>query len=404
MSFKEKILNYFQLTPSEYDRLVKLEAVENFFDLNLFPVIPEIVAAIQRGIANQETFIVYGDYDADGMLATAIMVRTLKRLGANVSSYLPSRYMDGYGIQVDKIDRMAQKKFQWLITVDNGINANAAIEKAISYGMKVVVTDHHQLVDPLPNTPWILHPHHLTTNTLPMCGSLMALYLSAGLLGGIDPFLSVLAGIATLADYMPLIGINRLMVKHAIQIMNTQSLPIITRLIGNDPVDEFALNMKWIPMLNSIGRLVENQNINRITVFLTTEDEEERFLLSDWIKVIYQERKDISKKAIEQLQFDNEQPAIVIKVSEKEGIVGLLATRLGQQTQKPVFIVSDSNAQSEGYVGSSRAQESQSVLLALQTAESFLIRFGGHHGAAGFEVKKDHFEEFKQHIYNYYRD
>jgi single-stranded-DNA-specific exonuclease len=84
--------------------------------------------------------------------------------------------MDGYGIQADKIDRMAQKKFQWLITVDNGINANAAIDKAIAYGMKVVITDHHQLVDPLPKTPFILHPHHVSTNTLPMCGSLMALY------------------------------------------------------------------------------------------------------------------------------------------------------------------------------------------------------------------------------------
>jgi single-stranded-DNA-specific exonuclease len=403
MSFKDKILNYFQLKPTDYDEIIKPKSIENFLDLSLFPNIPSIVNAIQHGIANHETFLVYGDYDADGMLATAIMVRTLKRLGANVSSYLPSRYMDGYGIQADKIDRMAQKKFQWLITVDNGINANAAIDKAIAYGMKVVITDHHQLVDPLPKTPFILHPHHVSTNTLPMCGSLMALYLSAGLLGTIDPFLSALAGIATLADYMPLIGINRLMVKHALQIINSQSLPIITRLIGNDPVDEVTLNMKWIPMLNSIGRLVENQNINRVTVFLTTDDEEERFLLSDWIKVIYQQRKDLSKKAIEQLQYDQEQPAIVIKVSEKEGMIGLLATRLGQQTQKPVFIVSDSNPLTEGFVGSSRAQESQSVLLALQTAESFLIRFGGHHGAAGFEVKKNQFEEFKEHIYNYYR-
>lgn len=403
MSFKQKILNHFQINQADYHRLVQKEDIKDFFDLSLFPVLSTIADSIHQGIANQETFLVYGDYDADGMLATAIMVRTLRQLGAKVSSYVPSRYLDGYGIQADKIDRIAQKKFQWLITVDNGIQALEATKLAVSYGMKVVITDHHQLGDTLPNTPWILHPQYQTNNTLPMCGSMMAFYLSTALLGKIDSTCSVLAGIATLADYMPLTGINRLMVKHAINEMNREPLPIITRLIGQDPVDEMALNMKWIPMLNSIGRIVENQNINRVTVFLTTEDEEERFLLSDWIKVIYEQRKEISKRAIENLQYDDQQPAIVLKVSEKEGIIGLLATRLGQQTQKPVFIVSDANPHSEGLVGSSRSLESQSVLLALQASESTLIRFGGHHGAAGFEVKKDQFELFKQIILNYYR-
>lgn len=402
MSFQTKILNHFHLTLADYEQLVGIEKIESFIDTKLFPSITAIVSAIKMGIAKQETFLVYGDYDADGMLATAIMVRTLKQLGASVSSYLPSRYMDGYGIQEDKIERLIQKKFNWLITVDNGINALIPVQKAIQSGLNVVVTDHHQIGPVLPNTPWILHPHHQTNNTLPMCGSMMAFYLSVGLLGQIDPFNAALAGIATLADYMPLMGLNRSIVKHAIRLLNSQPLPIITRLVGNNPIDETTLNMQWIPMVNSIGRVVENQNINRITQFLITEDEEERFMLADWIKVMYQQRKDLSKKAIENLRYDENQSAIIIKTSEKEGIIGLLATRLGQETKKPVFILSDANRHTEGYVGSSRSLESQSVLLALQAAESTLIRFGGHHGAAGFEVKKDQFESFQQKILHYY--
>lgn len=402
-SFERKILSYFGIqTEEQLQALLDGPSFENIFQIGDFKRLPSIVSALEHAIAAKEEILVYGDYDADGVLATSIIHKTFQLLGYPISYYVPSRYLDGYGITVDKVERLAKKGFKWLITVDNGIHAHEAVHRAHELGIKTIITDHHALPSTMIETPWVLHPQVDSADPTPYCGAGIALILSYALLKRWDPYLVALAGIATVADLMPLTGLNRTLVKSAIASMNGNEFNAIRLLIGRDPIDETTLSMKLAPMINSVGRVIENQNINRLPMYFTTADQTQLFQLADWIKVVHQKRKELSAAALAQLTYDAREPVIVIKTNEKEGIIGLIASKISQELSKPVVVLTKDDPQADGYVGSARAPENQSILLALQSLSTQLTRYGGHHSAAGLEVSDDQLLAFEQGIRAYY--
>ncbi|MDY5852692.1 MAG: DHH family phosphoesterase, partial [Bacilli bacterium] len=158
MEFLDKLLNHFNLTYEEYLELSKdineddLPKVSNFKNVDI------IIKRIFKAIENKEKIIVYGDYDCDGIMATTILVKALQKLNAEVRYYIPSRYQDGYGLNEKNVQSIKEKGYSLIITVDNGISALEAILKAKELGIDVIVTDHHEQIRELPDTPYIMHP------------------------------------------------------------------------------------------------------------------------------------------------------------------------------------------------------------------------------------------------------
>lgn len=181
--FESQILRYFRLdTDAQLSAILDAPSFEQSFTVDAFKRLPSIVKALEQAIAAKEEILVYGDYDADGVLATSIVHKAFQMLGYPISYYVPNRYLDGYGITVDKVDRIAKRGFKWLITVDNGIHAHDAVLHANRLGIHTIITDHHALPPTMVDTPWLLHPLVDTADSTPYCGAAMALILSFGLL------------------------------------------------------------------------------------------------------------------------------------------------------------------------------------------------------------------------------
>ena len=204
MDFREKILNYYNLSEEDYKELTRPVNELDLPDFNAPPDMKKIKERIFKAIENKEKIIIYGDYDCDGICSTAIMMKTFEKLGYNVDFYIPTRYHDGYGLSVDNVLKIKKANFNLIITVDNGVCQNEAIDKANELGMDVIVIDHHEPGEKMINALGIIHPIISHISDVSGCGGFMSLITSASLLGSYDPYLVTLAGLSTISDMMDL--------------------------------------------------------------------------------------------------------------------------------------------------------------------------------------------------------
>ena len=245
MDFRQKIIEYYGLSEEQYKELTKPVEELELPDFNALPDMAKIKERIFRAIKNQEKIIIYGDYDCDGFCSTAIMVKTFEKLGYKVSFYIPTRYVDGYAINVDNVIKMKNAGYSLIITVDNGISANEAIDKANELGIDVIVTDHHELGEKMVNAYGIIHH---TVSAIPGakgCGAFMALLVSAALLGSYDPYLVTLAGIATVGDLMELRDYNRNVVRISLDNLNKNKYKQIMALTNAKTINEKTYGFGW---------------------------------------------------------------------------------------------------------------------------------------------------------------
>lgn len=397
MEFLDKLLNHFNLTYEEYLELSKdineddLPKVSNFKNVDI------IIKRIFKAIENKEKIIVYGDYDCDGIMATTILVKALQKLNAEVRYYIPSRYQDGYGLNEKNVQSIKEKGYSLIITVDNGISALEAILKAKELGIDVIVTDHHEQIRELPDTPYIMHPIISEYGDIYCCGAYVSFMLTTGLLGYYDSYLLSLASIATISDMMPLVKYNRNIVRLGLKYINENKYLNIIKLLNNQEnnVDENTIGLEIAPKINAIGRMKEDVfSMQRIVRYFLTTNEKDMNELLEWINSVNNERKELIKSVSESIIYDNNSPSIIVVTEEKEGLIGLLANKIMNDNNKPTIVFTKSTEDPHILKGSARSKEGFSIANAFDMCKDLLEVYGGHAQAGGLSINIDKLNEF----------
>ena len=369
--------------------------------------VKRILAAIELG----QTILIYGDYDADGMTATSLLKSALDELGAEVITYLPNRFTDGYGPNVDVYDYyIEQEGVDLIITVDNGVAGHEAIKLARDKEVDVIVTDHHSMPKDLPDAYAIIHPKH-PDSIYPfsdLAGVGVAFKLACALLEYIPTELLDLVAIGTIADMVSLTDENRIMVKYGLSILaNTERVGLgqLMTLSGLDISDSGALTEEAIgfqiaPRLNALGRL---DDPNPAIELLTSWDEEETQTIAELIDQKNTERKKISESILnEALAMVNEDPVqILYKKDWHPGVLGIVAGRLVEKLKKPVILLSETDGILKG---SARSVSNYNIFEALDNHRDLFINFGGHAQAAGMTFELDQLEAIRKVLIDYVSD
>lgn len=408
-----------------------IEDIEKFLnpsikDLELPSSLPGVDKAAEEifpFIFNFSKIVVFGDYDCDGICATAVMVRVLRKLGANCDAFLPERMCEGYGMTNASLDRMLREHpdVALVVTVDNGINSVNEVERLKKMGISVVVTDHHLPGERLPDctivNPSVDAPESLNT----ICGAAVSFMLAnrivdiskingkynGGKLGGEA---LILAGLATVTDVMPLKGYNRILVYEALRRFNQLAPEGLRKLVElarsdfnatgknerNLSVRDFGFLIG--PRINAPGRMA-------------TGDIALKLVLCDNVELAGKVAREVDRHNSERKKFEQEMmneamksivpdaPAQVINLPNgKPGVAGIVASRvlesLGGKT--PVCVIADSH-------GSARSPDGFNIRDAFEACSQHLERFGGHAAAAGFSVKEGQIDAFRQALCEYTR-
>ncbi|MBD2181396.1 DHH family phosphoesterase [Planktothrix sp. FACHB-1355] len=395
-----------------------------------FPDLAMSLELLQKAIKNQEKIAICGDYDADGMTSTALLLRSLRWLGALVDYAIPSRMSEGYGINKRIVEEFYTEDVKLILTVDNGISAYDPIDRARQLGIKVIVTDHHDIPPQLPPADAILNPKLIPESSpyRSLAGVGVAYILAVSLAqqlgkakGLVKPMLELFT-LGTIADLAPLTGVNRRWVKRGLQMLPESQLAGVQALIQMSGVQESGVNgenstsaisnyqslnpkskiqnqkslkpedigFRLGPRINAVGRIADPQIVIEL---LTTDDMGvalERAMQCEQINKHRQELcEQIEQEAIawcEQSQIDLQQERVLVVVQPNwhHGVIGIVASRLVERYGVPVFI--GTYEEDEHIRGSARGIPEFHVFEALLFCEDLLGKFGGHKAAGGFSL------------------
>lgn len=362
---------------------------------------------ISAAIADKMPVSIMGDYDADGITSSSILYHMLQAMGITPHVRLPHRFSEGYGLSVNAVTEFEPGL---LITVDNGIAAVEAIRAAKDKGMRVVILDHHLPGDALPDADVIVDPHiHPEENGfVDYCGAGLAYKLAQHMMPGKTAFLAqmvALAAIGTVADSMPLCGDNRIIVKKGLEQMSdinrnslTPGLRALLKAAEVYSIDEQDIGFKVGPMLNAAGRLLDD-GAHIAFQTLTAFDDKEGNSFAEQLIELNTKRKTLTAEAeilVENIIRDDcmyyDSPLCVYAENIPEGIVGIITGRLAEKYKTPAFLFT--NSETEGVLkGSGRSYKDINLMDIVKAAEPYLLRFGGHAGAAGLSVNEELFTD-----------
>lgn len=369
------------------------------------------VDRIRLAIENGEKIVVYGDYDVDGVCATAILFTCLENLGANVFYKLPNREKDGYGLNSDILRSLKNKGVDLVVTVDNGIAAINEIEVANEIGLDVVVTDHHLPKGEIPNALAVVDPLRKddTSPCKTLCGAGVAFKLACALeeadCGEMLDFYGDLAAVGTVADLMLLEGENRTIVKGGIRLLNDgfrQGFNALIKVCGLEGKEITSENIAFAiaPRINAAGRMSDPTIALEL---LLCEDEQECINLAQMLENENQHRQDVQNKMAEDIAKDisnapemiKDRVIVVWSDNFHPGVVGIVASKLVERYAKPAIVLTKDT---DGYKGSGRSVPCFNLHYALEQTKEFLTRFGGHQLAAGLSLDQENLENFKRAI------
>ena len=357
------------------------------------------VAKIRSAVEAGWPICVYGDYDVDGVCASAILSDWLKRAGAKVQVYLPSRHTEGYGLNAEAIREIAGWA-RLLVTVDCGVTSVELVSLACSLGMDVVVTDHHRPGEALPGCP-VVNP---LLNGYPfpaLCGAGVAWKLVSALSGGTAMEYVDVAALATVADVVSLTGENRAIVRMGLDSINARPRLGIAALIevsglANRRITSTALAFQLAPRLNAGGRI---GSAMRSYQLITAASPEQARTLADELEQENVERRRIEAQILEEAEaqladFDFPAHRILILAGKdwNAGVIGLAASRLVEKYHYPVVMLAD---QRDHMTGSCRSIEGVDIHAALSACAQTMVRFGGHRQAAGLTLLPEKLDEFR---------
>lgn len=395
MNFLDKLLNHFNLTYEEYLSLSKNVDEISLINPNSIKGMDKVKERIFKAIENKEKILVYGDYDCDGICATTIMVRTFQKLGYNVDYYIPSRYSDGYGLNVEQVNIACLRDTNLIITVDNGISAHEAIDVAVNNGVDVIVIDHHELPPEPVKAVGIIHPTYSDISDIIGSGGYMALFVSSALLGHYDDYLVTLAGLSTISDLMELKGYNRDVVRLALDNLKKHRYPTLCFLMDSNVITEKTFSLEIAPKINAVGRVYLSSSKVAVNFLLSTTNDD-IFRFGQKILDYNEERKQLTKEAFETVKVNEEEAAICLLTDMKEGLIGLLANRLMNEYNRPCIIFTPEQFNDSILKGSIRSKEGFNVTKAFETLNKYLLTGGGHALAGGLSIKREDFEDFKR--------
>ncbi|MEG0977712.1 MAG: DHHA1 domain-containing protein [Bacilli bacterium] len=408
VKFLYKMLEYYGLTSEDYDRLAEPPTLGLIPITKHFRNVEFAVVCLEEHIKRKDKIVVYGDYDCDGILATSIIIKALDYLHyENKGFYIPSRYTDGYGLTLEKAKQFQEKGYKLVICVDNGVSQNEAVNYCIDNGIDVIICDHHTLPAELPHTKHIIHPEFSKIKPEICSGGFCAYIFATAFLRKHDDYLLALAGISTISDLMQLTKTNREIVRYSLKLIDNNSFePIL--LLNNYSIftDESTIGGLIAPKINSVGRLQEGTGANKVVTFFTTDDEEERLRILKFIEANNNERKEITKNySSDNDTFKIDKPCIFNVTSEKEGIIGLIASKLCNDFNKLAIVLTNGKNEKEHiYKSSIRSKPGINVSEMLENSKDLLLGYGGHEGAGGCSIDEANLKEFEERCYDFCKD
>ncbi len=391
-------------------------------DPGLLPGVDAAAERILRAIRDGEPITVYGDYDADGMTATAILMSCLEMLGGQVNYYVPNRLEDSYGLSAEALQRLAKLGRKLIVSVDCGAAACAEALLCRELGLDLIITDHHQCSQPLPDALAIVHPS-LPDSTYPfpgLCGAGVAFKLAwrlCQLTSGAkrvndthrEYLLSAmgLAALGTVADVVPLIDENRILVRTALNLipkhasLGLKALMKQTKLEGKATLTAEDIAFTLAPRLNAAGRLGQAQLGVEL---LTTRDPQRAQALAEYIDRLNIDRESLersislaaTKQAREQFDLESE-PALVLHAPGWHlGVLGIVASRIADKFNRPTVIISSDPTGQKHATGSGRSGGVVDLHRAFHACREFLVSCGGHAAAAGLRIEERRIAEFRE--------
>ena len=395
--FFKALLDYYHVSEEQYQDLIADYDLSNFSNGHSYKDISKAKEIALNAIKNKKRVIVYGDYDADGIMGTSILVKMFQMLNYEVSYYIPSRYIDGYGLNEENAKKCIGK-FDLVICVDNGIVANEPIQILKDNDIEVIVIDHHTVQLPLPNADAFVHPVVSEYGEVATSGAYCAFMFSKEMLGYYDKYLATMAAISLISDMMPLRSYNRNLLKAVFKDYIDNEFLQVSLLAEHKPLDEKIIGALVAPKINAVGRMKEDKSINLIVKYFVTSDKEFILTYFDFITNINNERKELGKNTINTLLENLSDDAIVSKVDIKEGLIGLVANGIMNKLHKPAIVFTkdkDGNLK-----GSARSVEGFNIVEAFQKLEHYMIAYGGHALAGGCSIKDSDFDAFKKDFIN----
>jgi single-stranded-DNA-specific exonuclease len=375
--------------------------------LDAFGGLREGAARILQHISRRSRITVHGDYDVDGICSSAVLIRALRTLGADVDWYLPSRIDDGYGLAAATVDKLAARGTDLLVTVDCAITAVDEVSRAVAAGMDVVVTDHHapRADGRLPDAP-VVHPRIGGYPCPDLCAAAVAHKLAQALLEGAgeDPRMADedldLVALATVADVVPLQGENRRLVRQGLRALASTRKPGLRALMDVarvDPstVDASAIGFRLGPRLNAAGRL---HRADAGLELILTDDGERARAVAQELDAVNAERRDVETRirfaAEAQVAEHGPQAAYVLAAEDwHPGVIGIVAARIAERHHRPAVLIA---LDGEEGTGSGRSIPAFDLLGGLEAASRYLLRHGGHRAAAGLTIQRADIEAFRE--------
>lgn len=371
----------------------------------------EAVEVLHAAVENGSKIAVYGDYDADGVTSSAILYEFLTQLGISARVYIPNRFDEGYGLNLEAIEQLASEGIQLIITVDCGIGSVAEIARANELGMRVIVTDHHQVPEVLPDAAAIINPHrpgdpypYKELAGVGIAWKLLVAYLQRYPNPDIDPdqWLDLVA-IGTVVDVAELTGENRSLVKRGMALMRMhprQGLFSLSQVAGIklDQLNAGHLGFGIGPRLNAAGRM---DSATTAFELLVTQELFEAARLAQDLDNKNQERKnllnEIEEIAVQEALSSDEDLKVIFVASEdfNQGLVGLAAGRIVEALYKPAIV---GHIEGDKIIASARSIEELNIHEALKECEDLLERHGGHAMAAGLTLKLENVDAFVERI------
>lgn len=396
-------------------------SIEHLHDPLLLTGMRTAVERLRAAIAAKEKILIYGDYDVDGTTSVVILTKAIELAGGEASFHVPHRLRDGYGMRAEVIERAAAMGVRLIVSVDTGIRATEVVRGAQELGIDVIVTDHHLPEAELPPALAVLNPNRRDCSypDKNLCGAGVAFKLVHALLATLGwteeklarmlkSFLKLVA-VATVADVVPLLGENRIIVKYGLQGLHRVHNPGLRALLEvSGMADGRAPSARQVafqiaPRINAAGRMDDAQNV--IRMFLTEDLEQARYLAGQ-LHALNQERQETEAEIVRlvleecsKVPVTDDQAALVFMGRNwHRGVVGIVASRLVERFCRPAFVLSEEDGEASG---SGRSIAPFHLLDALESMPDLFTRFGGHRQAAGVTLAAERVPEFRQRLNSY---
>lgn len=405
------LLNRGIKTPKAVNSYMKksLEDIHNPFMLD---GMEEAVCRILSAINEKEKIVIYGDYDVDGITATATVYKFLKSQGADVTYYIPDRFSEGYGLNILAINKMARDGAKLMITVDCGITAVGEVEFAKTQGLDIIITDHHTCREELPKAVSVINPKRADSSYpfsgLAGVGVAFKLVLALAIKLGMNTrqvFMEYvdMVALGTIADVVPLIDENRVIADkgiNSIEQTNNKGIRALMDLAGagGKSIDANAVAFFASPRLNAAGRL-ENASLS-VELMICEEDARAKEI-AEHLDELNNRRKAIEQKiyeeALEKAEEMGEDQLVYVISGENwnHGVIGIVASRISEMFYRPCILISVEDGKGKG---SGRSVPEMNLFDALSDSEDLLTAFGGHSQAAGLSISEENIPEFTKKI------